>query len=41
MPLAEWERLFSTWRQDPAVVRFAESLRAAGTKAAPDSGTVH
>lgn len=41
MPLTEWERLFSTWRQDPAVLRFAQSLSAAGTKTAPDSGTVH
>lgn len=28
LPLAEWYRLFSTWRKDPAVIRYAESLAA-------------
>lgn len=35
LPLAEWQRMFTTWRQDPAVIRFAESL-ASGE--APTSG---
>ena len=41
MPFAEWERLFTTWRQDPAVARFAASLAQAGNPATPGSGAVH
>jgi hypothetical protein len=41
LPRAEWERLFSAWRQDPAVLRFAESLVAAGNPATPGGNTVH
>ena len=41
MPFAEWERLFSAWRQDPAVARFAASLAQAGNPATPGSGAVH
>ena len=41
LPLAEWERLFTAWRQDPAVARFAASLAQAGNPATPGSGAVH
>lgn len=41
LPLAEWERLFATWRQDPAVVRFAASLAAAGNPESPSPDTVN
>jgi hypothetical protein len=41
LPLAEWERLFAAWRQDPAVIRFAESLVAAGNPESPASDTVN
>lgn len=41
MPLAEWLRLFATWRQDPAVLRFAESLMAAGNPETPDNETLN
>ncbi|MHC1791339.1 hypothetical protein [Solidesulfovibrio sp.] len=41
LPLAEWERHFTTWRQDPAVARFAASLATAGNPATPASGAVH
>jgi hypothetical protein len=39
LPFAEWDRLFSAWRQDPAVVRFAASL--AETPDAPASSSIH
>ncbi len=41
LPLAEWERLFAAWRQDPAVARFAANLAADGDPTAPGSGRVH
>ena len=41
LPHDEWERLFTTWRQDPAVERFAASLSAAGKAAAPGSDTIN
>lgn len=41
LPHEEWERLFGVWRQDPAVLRFAQSLSAAGNKAAPDNDTIN
>jgi hypothetical protein len=41
LPLAEWSRLFALWRQDPAVIRFAESLVAAGNPESPDGDTVN
>ena len=41
LPLAEWERLFTLWRQDPAVARFAGNLATAGNPATPASGAVH
>jgi len=41
LPLDEWERLFTLWRQDPAVARFAASLSAAGNPETPASNAVH
>jgi len=41
LPFSEWDRLFSTWRQDPAVARFTASLAAAGNPTAPASDTLH
>ena len=41
LPVAEWERLFNAWRQDPAVARFAANLTNAGNPSAPASGSVH
>ena len=41
LPLAEWLRRFSAWRQDPAVIRFAESLLAAGNPESPDNETLN
>jgi hypothetical protein len=41
LPLAEWGRLFAAWRQDPAVLRFAESLAAAGNPESPSADTVN
>lgn len=41
MPFAAWDSLFSDWRQDPAVLRFAASLAAAGNPETPQSGSVH
>ncbi|KHK01841.1 hypothetical protein [Desulfovibrio sp. TomC] len=41
LPLLEWERLFTVWRQDPAVARFAANLATAGNPATPASGAIH
>jgi hypothetical protein len=41
LPFSEWDRLFSAWRQDPAVARFTASLVAAGNPDAPGSATLH
>lgn len=41
LPMAEWLRLFATWRQDPAVLRFAESMLAAGNPESPDNETLN
>ncbi|EHJ48745.1 hypothetical protein DFW101_2741 [Solidesulfovibrio carbinoliphilus subsp. oakridgensis] len=41
MPFAVWDTLFAQWRQDPAVLRFAASLAAAGNPEVPSSGSVH
>ncbi|WP_428562839.1 MAG: hypothetical protein ACP59X_22455 [Solidesulfovibrio sp. DCME] len=41
MAFAEWESLFTEWRQDPAVARFAASLAAGGNPPDPSGGTVH
>jgi len=41
LPFSQWEQHFSTWRQDPAVARFAASLAGAGNPATPGSGAVH
>lgn len=41
LPLTEWERLFAQWRQDPAVLRFAESLSATGNQTSPGSDTIN
>ncbi len=41
MPFSAWDGLFSEWRQDPAVLRFAASMAAAGNPEVPSSGSVH
>jgi len=41
LPFGEWDRLFTAWKQDPAVLRFAASLASAGSPEAPSSGSVH
>lgn len=41
LPFSQWEQHFGTWRQDPAVARFAATLATAGSPATPASGAVH
>jgi len=41
LPLAEWQRMFAAWRQDPSVVRFAASLAAGEKPEPPADGTEH
>lgn len=41
MSFSDWDNLFSAWRQDPAVIRFSESLASGANPVVPSSDTVH
>lgn len=41
MSFSDWDNLFSEWRKDPAVQRFAANLASTGNPSGSTSGTVH